>query len=40
MMNYNDLNTTNIKGIKTKMKTTISLYGKGIEIISYYPFCK
>jgi hypothetical protein len=33
-MNYNDLNTSSKKGIKMKMKTSISLYGKGNEIVS------
>jgi hypothetical protein len=28
MMSYNDLSTKK-KGVKTKMKTTINLYGKG-----------
>jgi hypothetical protein len=28
MMSYNDL-STNEKGVETKMKTTINLYGKG-----------
>jgi hypothetical protein len=35
MMNYNDLNTSSKKGIKMKMKTSISLYGKGNEIVSW-----
>jgi hypothetical protein len=33
MMGYIGLNIRSKKGIKMKMKTTISSYGKGIEIV-------
>jgi hypothetical protein len=34
MTSYNGLNTKSKKGAQTRMKTTINLYGKGIEVIS------
>jgi hypothetical protein len=34
-MNYNGLNTSSKKGVETIMKTTISLYGKGNEVVSW-----
>jgi hypothetical protein len=34
-MSYSGLNTSSKKGVETIMKTTISLYGKGNEIISW-----
>jgi hypothetical protein len=40
MMSYNGLNTRNKKGVKMKMKTTISFYGKGIEIVFQCAFHK
>jgi hypothetical protein len=33
MMGYSDLNTRSKKGVEMIMKTTISFYGKGIEIV-------
>jgi hypothetical protein len=35
MVNYFSMYTRSKKGIKTKMATTIGLYGKGNEIISW-----
>jgi hypothetical protein len=34
MTSYNGLNIKSKKGAKTIMKTTINLYGKGIEVVS------
>jgi hypothetical protein len=34
MINYDDLNTSGKKEIKMKMKTPISPYGKGKEVVS------
>jgi len=34
MMGHNDLSIRNKKGVKIKMKTTLSFYGKGNEVIS------
>jgi hypothetical protein len=34
MVGDSGLSTKNQKGIKTRMKTTISIYGKGDEVIS------
>jgi hypothetical protein len=33
MIGYNGLNTSSRKGIEMRMKTTISLYGKGNEVV-------
>jgi hypothetical protein len=34
MIGYNDLNTRSKKGVKMRMKTTLSFYDKGNEVIS------
>jgi len=34
MAGYNGLNTRSLKRVKTRMETTISLYGLGNEVIS------
>jgi len=33
MTSYNGLSTSSRKGIEMRMKTTISLYGKGNEVV-------
>ncbi len=38
-MSYIDMYTRSKNGIKTRMETTIGLYGKGIEIISWRMLC-
>jgi hypothetical protein len=39
MTSYNSLNIKNKNGVKTKMKKTINLYGKRIEIVFWCMFC-
>jgi len=38
MANYTDMYTRSKKGIKVRMETTMGLYGKGYEIISWHSF--
>jgi hypothetical protein len=33
MIGYNGMNTSSEKGVKSRIKTTINLYGKGNEVV-------
>jgi hypothetical protein len=39
MMGFSGLNTRSKKGVEMIMKTTISLYGHGNEVVSWCAFC-